>query len=314
MRQATFAGICAIVVGIVFGPAVCAHPAWGIVVSPAGDVYFSDLETVWRVDHRGRLSIVRPGVTGHHVHELAIDAEGNIYGPEYTYLSESEGYTTGIWEMDASGRIHYQFRPTQHLPRGVSIWRDVDGSMYSVEEDNHLKRQTLLIKRATNGKVSVFAGSEYGFNDGAGAHARFSNVVGIAFGPDRYLYITDSDSLRKVSAGGVVTTIAAHLNQFQPRSVNVLSFGSLMGVAVTASKTAYVADFRNRRVLKISANGAVSVVITEQPPWSPTGVAVSKDGELFVLEFGFRPPGTWIKPRVRKISPNGQNSTIATVP
>jgi hypothetical protein len=148
MRQATFAGICAIVVGSVLGPAAGAHPAWGIVVGPAGDVYFSDLETVWRVDPRGRLSIVRPGVAGHHVHELAIDAEGNIYGPEYTYLSESEGYTTGIWEIEASGRIHYQFRPAQHLPRGVSIWRDVDGSMYSVEEDNHLKRQTLLIKRA----------------------------------------------------------------------------------------------------------------------------------------------------------------------
>jgi DNA-binding beta-propeller fold protein YncE len=112
----------------------------------------------------------------------------------------------------------------------------------------------------------------------------------------------------------VVTTIAAHLNQFQPLSVNALSFGSVMGVAVAASKTAYVADFRNRRVLKISANGAVSVVITEEPPWSPTGVAVSKDGQVFILEFGFRPPGTWIKPRVQKISPNGQNSIIATVP
>jgi len=27
-----------------------AHPSWGIVVSSTGEVYFSDLETVWKID------------------------------------------------------------------------------------------------------------------------------------------------------------------------------------------------------------------------------------------------------------------------
>ncbi len=54
-----------------------AHPASGIVLDRAGNIYFSDLETIWKIDTNRRLSIFRAGVRGRHVHELSIDEQDN---------------------------------------------------------------------------------------------------------------------------------------------------------------------------------------------------------------------------------------------
>src|SRR6185295_7001831 len=76
-----------------------AHPAWGIVVNRAGEVYYSDLETVWKIDRAGHVSVARAGVSGRHVHELSIDADDNIYGEDY------DGTSTRVWKMAPSGAI-----------------------------------------------------------------------------------------------------------------------------------------------------------------------------------------------------------------
>lgn len=47
--------------------------AASIVVDAQGRITFSDLETVWRFDAGGRLTIFRAGVGGRHVHELSIE-------------------------------------------------------------------------------------------------------------------------------------------------------------------------------------------------------------------------------------------------
>ena len=67
----------------------------------------------------------------------------------------------------------------------------------------------------------------------------------------------------------------------------------------------------NRRILKITSGGAISTVTRAEQPWSPTGIAL-KDGNLYILEFGFTPPSTYI-PRVRKLSPDGRITTLATI-
>jgi len=151
-----------------------------------GQVYFSDLEMVWRIDPQGRLSIARAGVSGRHVHELAIDDQGNVYGPDYEYVSEAAGFRTALWRLDSSGRVTYTVSPGRALPRGASIWRDRSGNTYSVEEDNHLKRETLLVKRSARGEVTLLAGGRYGFADGTGSHAQFSNIAAMTLARKRY--------------------------------------------------------------------------------------------------------------------------------
>ena len=52
---------------LVAAATLTAHPSWGIVVSSTGIVYFSDLETVWKIDRDGKMSVFRAGVSGRHV-------------------------------------------------------------------------------------------------------------------------------------------------------------------------------------------------------------------------------------------------------
>src|SRR5438067_12937430 len=81
---------------LVFAATTTAHPSWGIVVNSRGEIYYSDLITVWKIDRSAHVGVARAGVEGRHVHELAIDANDNVYGPDY------DGTTTRVWKMTPS--------------------------------------------------------------------------------------------------------------------------------------------------------------------------------------------------------------------
>lgn len=279
-----------------------AHPAWGIAVDRQGQVYFSDLKTIWKIDAQGKLSVFR---AGGHTHDLNIDEAGNVYG-EHDF--------SAIWKMTPAGDFSYIQAPSDNPPRGVSIWRDRDGNMYSVEQNNHLKRETLLLRRTPSGNVSVFAGGRYGHADGKGSRAKFSNIVGMAFGPDGSLCLTDGSSVRKVTMDGMVTTLARNI-MVEDASGNReggASHTPLFGIAVDARGNAFVADYGNRRILKIAPDGQMTTLIRAEESWFPTGVA-DRGGELYILEESHTPAYKPIGTRVRKLSPDGRVTVLATV-
>jgi sugar lactone lactonase YvrE len=291
-----------------------AHPPTGIVADRAGNVYFSDLETVWKLDQTGQKTVFRPGVSGRHVHELAIDDEGNIYGADLSYNPAKQTWPSSVWKMSPDGKFTYLLEPTENPPRGMSIWRDRAGNSYFIDQNNHTKTQTLLLRREPNGKVSTLAGSAYGHKDGIGAAANFGSVGGMAFAPDGSLYLTDGTSVRRVSMAGAVTTLAQDLN-FRTREDKPTLFGgtegSLTGLSVDANGNVYVADAGNRRLLKITSAGKVEVVYRVEPPFFPNGVFATATGDVYVMEVGLSLPGTWSGPRVRKLS--GAKSEIVAV-
>ena len=292
-----------------------AHPAWGIVVDRKGLIYFSDLEAIWKVDPEGHLALMRHGENGRHIHELAIAADGSVRGQDYAYLPERQRYEEAIWEMAPSGKIAWIVPPTEHLPRGASLTADASGTMYSIEQDANARKATVVLKRRPEGRVTVLAGGAYGHRDGTGAEARFTDVVGTFVGPDAALYLSDGATIRRVSFDGVVTTLAEGLDAVPPLpEKDRLEYGQLMGLCVTAAHEVFVADFRDRRVLKVDAHGRTQVVLTANSPWSPTGVAVGNDGVVYVLEVGFIPPRTWTKPRVRRIARDGKVTVLTSVP
>jgi hypothetical protein len=293
---------------------VAAHPPWGIVVSSTGIVYFSDLETVWKIDREGNLSVFRPGNGGHHVHELSIDVNDNVYGPDYGYEAASEKYYLGVWKMTPNGEETYLQPPIDSFMSGVSIWRDRAGNMYSIEQNNHTKVRTLLLRRTPAGVVSTLAGGAYGQVDGRGAAAKFGSVTAMTVGPDENIYLTDDAGIRRVTLDGDVTTIATDVTARTAEDKATL-FGAndknLFGLAVDAGGNVYVADAGNRRLVKVSQNGKLSVVYRVDPPYFPTGVFVTATGDVYVLEFSYTPPGTTDRPRVRKLSTDGKNALLA---
>ena len=145
-----------------------AHPASGIVVDSAGNIYFSDLETIWKFDKQGKLTAFRAGERGRHVHELSIDDQDNIYGADVSYNPSTKGWISDVWKMTPDRKFTYLLEPTEHSPRGWSIWQDRAGNMYFIEQNNHTKRETLLLRRTPDGIVTTLAGGAYGHADGRG--------------------------------------------------------------------------------------------------------------------------------------------------
>jgi hypothetical protein len=293
---------------------VVAHPASGIVLDRAGNIYFSDLETIWKIDTTGRLCVFRAGVSGRHVHELSIDEQDNIYGADLSY--EAEKFISDIWRMTPDGKVEYLLERTDKPPRALSIWRDAQGNNYWIDQNNHTKTQTLLLRRTPDGKVTTLAGGSYGHADGKGTAARFSSVGNMAFGNDGCIYLSDGATMRKVTPDGTVTTLASGLDARSKEDTPpalVGSYGNLAGVAVDSANNVFVADAGNRRLLRINREGKVDILLRTDPPFFPNGVAAGRGGSVYVLEVGFTLPSTSSGPRVRKITPDGMSTILATV-
>lgn len=290
-----------------------AHPATGIVVDSKGNVYFSDLETIWKVETSRKLTVFRPGIRGRHVHELTIDSEDNLFGADISY--ESQKWVSAVWKMTPSGDLTYLLKPTIDPPRGMSLWHDSQNNMYWVDQNNHVKSRTLLLRRTPEGAVTTLAGGAWGHADGKGIEARFGSIGGMTVAADGNIYLTDGDSLRRVTLDGVVTTLARDLTTRTSEDSPTLfggNHGSLAGLSVGPDGTAFVADSGNRRLLKIR-EGKPQVVLRSEPPFFPTGAAITPTGEVYILEVGLTLPNISSGPRVRKLTTDGKTIVVATV-
>lgn len=288
-----------------------AHPAWGIVVDRDNQVYFSDLETIWKIDAQGKLTVFRAGVSGRHTHELTLDESGNLYGDELTYEPATERYFSAIWKMLPTGNFSYILAPTNDPPKGTSIWRDRDGNMYSASWKSNSEHETLILKRTPDGKVAALFGDKETAD-------KFRQVVlysvgGMAFGGDGSLYVADGANIRKVALAGTVTTLDHKLapDNSSDSSAGKSAATRLLGIAVDAEGSVFVADHDNRRVLKITPGGKARTLIRTEQSWSPAGVAFRNDN-LYILEYGFTPPNKTNGVRVRKLSADGKVTVLAT--
>jgi hypothetical protein len=290
---------------------VSAHPAWGIVIDRNNQIYFSDIETVWKIDAQGKLTVFRAGVSGRHVHEINLDQDGNLHGVDNSYEPATQRFIAALWKMTPDGKFSYIVAPTHDPPKALTNWKDGAGNSYYIGESDNTGREIFVLKRTPDGAVTTLAG-----NRRAGDEYRqvaLYNVGGTAFGSDGALYFTDNSNARKLTMDGTMTMLASNLavENRAESSMPESSVTRLFGIAVDDHENVFVADYGNRRVLKITSGGAISTEARAEKPWAPTGVAL-KDGNLYILEFGFTSPGTYTT-RVRKLSPDGKITLLATV-
>jgi hypothetical protein len=114
---------------------------------------------------------------------------------------------------------------------------------------------------------------------------------------------------------GTVTTLARDLTERTSQDYPTLfggNHGSLAGLSVGLDGSVFVADSGNRRVLKVK-DGKAQVVLRSEPPFFPTGAAVTPSGDVYILEVGFTLPNISIGPRVRKLTAGGETVVVATV-
>lgn len=174
----------------------------------------------------------------------------------------------------------------------------------------------------TNGRrVTTYAGNAAGgSSNGVGSAASFYRPEAVAVDGSGNLYVADSDNhtIRKVTSGGVVTTLAGTAGTSGSTNGNgtVALFYSPSGIAATSSGTVYVADTENGLIRKITTTGVVTTLAgtvgsfgsvdgtgTSASFYTPMGLAVDAAGNIYVADEGNN--------KIRKITSAGVVTTLA---
>ena len=254
---------------------------------------------------------------------VALDPTGYLYvADSYNMtirkITLSSGQVTTLagqagWSGSADGPgINARFL----YPRGVVA--DGAGTVYVTDSLNHTLRRIVI----SSGEVSTLAGlvAAFGSADGTGAAAQVKKPqgVGVDAAGNAYVADTGSNTIRKITPAGVVTTMAGYAGMAgstDATGTNARFFGP-QGVALDAAGNVYVADTTNNTIRKITPGGVVNTLAglagapgsadgtgTAARFDTPTGVAVDTAGNVYVADT--------YNVTIRKITAAGVVSTLA---
>ena len=273
---------------------IWAHTGSGIAVDRLGQVYFLDTGSgMWKIDTQRRLTHLSQLKN----HWLALDAKDRFSSAQLPSGSDS-GQDWVISRVSTN--------PTLLVATDFPIAIGDDGDLYYPSGPPGSLR---IMRRMPSGGTSVFATLP------ATAKGPLPHLNGITAGPGSSLYYTEDNVIRRISAGGKVSTVATvRALAAGPSIPGTNQHPYLRGLAVDAWGTIYVADNGDARVLKITPDGRVTTLLQLQSPWSPTAVAILGT-DVYVLEYLHTAADdrrAWL-PRVRKLTANGTATIMATV-
>ncbi len=256
----------------------------GVAVDTAGNVYLGDRENhiVAKISPTGTLTVV----AGNGINGFSGDggpaASASLRGPEEVTL-------------------------------------DSAGNLYIADRGNNRIRKVSPAGIIT----TVFGNGSSSFSgDGGPAISASGGALGVAVDSAGNLYIADdfNNRVRKVSASGIITTLAgngsaAYSGDGGPATSAALNRPA--GVAVDQQGNVYIADRSNHRIRKVSPSGTITTVAgtgansfsgdggpaTSAALNSPEGLFVDTAGNLYIADLNNN--------RVRRVSPSGTISTVA---
>ena len=195
-------------------------------------------------------------------------------------------------------------------PAGTSV--DGSGNAYVADINNSCIR-----KITPSGVVTTLAGSgTAGFANGTGTAAKFYNPTGVAVDGSGNVYVADQSNyrIRKITAAGVVSTLAGETAGYADGKGTAASFMNPRGVAVDGSGNVYVADAGNNSIRKITPVGVVTTLAGGTAGYAdgngtaarfqwPQGIAVDGSGNIYVADHNNN--------CIRKITSTGLVTTLA---
>jgi len=295
-----------------------------VAVDSVGNLYIADCEydsgnaRIRRVSLSGIITTVAgngiPGFSGDGgpatsaqldgTEAVAVDADGNIFIADSYNLRVRKVSPRGIITTVAgpgnqsssgsSGDGGPATNAQLNGPEGVAV--DRAGNLFIADTGNSRVR-----KVSPSGIITTVAGNGIRGNSGDGGpatSAQLNGPTGVAVDVAGDLFIADLASVRKVSASGIITTVA-----------------SVGGYGVTLDSAGNLFIAAGYSVRKVSPDGIITTVagggkdIGDGGPATSVqlnqaaGVALDSAGNLFISEvYGYR---------VRKVSPDGIITTVA---
>lgn len=231
---------------------------------------------------------------------VAVDSAGNVYVSDFanhairkvtaagvvTTLAGTAGQSGNADGVGPAARFSY--------PSGLAV--DNAGNILVGDSQNH------VIRRITAaGVVTTLAGAAGLFSsaDGTGSAARFYSPLGVAVDGAGNVYIADTgnNTIRTVTATGVVTTLTGNALVSADGTSTAARFLFPNAVALDRSGNAYVADTLNHTIRKIANNGMVTTLAGSSGQSGgadgtaaearfnyPSGVAVDVSGNVWVAD------------------------------
>ncbi len=215
---------------------------------------------------------------------IAIDSSGNLFvgdtgnnvirkittsGVVTTFAGSSSGYAGSSNGTGTSASFNQL--------QGLTI--DSSNNIWVADTGNNEIR-----KVTSSAVVTTFAGSTTaGFTNATGTSARFNGLQGLALDSSGNLYVADTanNAIRKVTTGGVVTTLAGSGTAGAVDGLaTAAQFNGPRGLAVDNGGTVYVADSGNNLVRSIDGSGYVVTV-------AGSGSAAETDGTGAAAAFNF---------------------------
>ncbi|MFY8033105.1 MAG: hypothetical protein ACOVMN_01215, partial [Flexibacteraceae bacterium] len=197
-------------------------------------------------------------------------------------------------------------------PIGMAV--DASGNVYVADYSNNRIR-----KITSAGVVTTLAGSgTTGYADGTGTAAAISGPHGVCVDASGNVYVAcyNDHRIRKITAAGVVTTIAGSgIAGFANGTGTAATFNNPTSIAVDGLGNLYVADPNNNRIRKITPTGVVTTFAGSGTAGSAngTGTAATFNSPYFVVADG---AGNVVVSeigniKIRQITPAGVVTTIA---
>ena len=249
----------------------------------AGNLYIPDTQNfrIRKVDTTGKITtIVGTGVAGYSgdggpaaqaqingVEGIAVAADGTLYLADYENQRIRKVTSDGIITTVAgTGEKGYTGTPTPAIqakldgPNSIAIADD--GTMYIA----NLGSDTVQ-KIDKTGTLTTFAGNGKTGRTGDGGPATSAtlSIPDVFLGHDGTVFISayGSDSIRKVSPDGIITTIAGtgaegYTGDGGPASAAQLSSPS--SIVVDAAGAVYIADNGNSVIRRIDPNGTITTI------------------------------------------------------
>lgn len=154
---------------------------------------------------------------------------------------------------DGGPAAQAQLRGPTRMAQGL------DGSLYVCDTDNHCIRRI-----DGNGAIETVCGDGtpgYSGDGGPASAAQLDGPYGLALGPDGSLYVADTENnvIRRVDAGGVITTIvgtgaAGFAGDGETAGACALDRPS--GVTIAADGALWISDSSNHRVRRVAGVAA----------------------------------------------------------
>ncbi|MGD1096719.1 MAG: hypothetical protein ABSB35_32580 [Bryobacteraceae bacterium] len=316
------------------GPALSAmfNTPSGLAVDAGGNIYVADLinRRIRKVSPAGIVTtFAGTGVFGYSgdggpaaaanlngPSNVAVDYAGNLYIVDGARIREIS--TAGIITTVAGNGVNGfsgdggPATLAELSPYGVAA--DGKGNIY-ISDDGNLRVRMV----SPAGIITTVAGNgSYGYagDGGPATAAQLTGASGIAIDSSGDLYFSDSSPLsddidcycvRKVTPAGIITTVSAGANLFEPRALALNAGGDL-----------YIADTGNYGISKVASTGTITVAAgyLGAPTYSgdagpatgaqlnqPWGLATDGGGNVYI--------GDTFNNRVRVVSPAGIITTIA---